>query len=59
MWPATLKELRTFCKNKTPLYVEAGGKYEEAEKKFMYVIGLEEVLDPKAMASLMTGIPAA
>lgn len=55
------KELRTFCKNKTPLYVEAGGKDkdEEAEKKFMHIIGVEEVLDPRAMASLMTGIPVA
>lgn len=51
------KELRTFCKNKTPLYVGVEGRDEEAEKKFMRIIGLEEVLDPRAMASLMTGIP--
>ncbi|KAL2280605.1 hypothetical protein FJTKL_12428 [Diaporthe vaccinii] len=51
------KELRTFCKNKTPLYSEAVGKDEEQEKKFMSWLSLEEVLDPKAMASLMTGIP--
>lgn len=53
------KELRTFCKNKTPLYVQAVGKDEEAEEKFMHIIGLEEVLDPREMASLMTGIPVA
>lgn len=53
------KELRTFCKNKTPLYVDSRTKDqdEEAEKKFMHIIGLEEVLDPRTMASLMTGIP--
>jgi hypothetical protein len=52
------KELRTFCKNKTPLYVEAVGEEdEEAQKQFVYWFGLEEVVDPKAMASLMTGIP--
>ncbi|KAL1852533.1 hypothetical protein Daus18300_012131 [Diaporthe australafricana] len=51
------KELRTFCKNKTPLYIESGGRDEEAEEKFMQIIGLEEVLGPRAMASLMTGIP--
>lgn len=53
------KELRTFCKNKTPLQDNAGVQEDEAEKKFMYAFGLEEVLDPKAMASLMTGIPVA
>ncbi|KAI7787411.1 hypothetical protein LA080_016486 [Diaporthe eres] len=55
------KELRTFCKNKTPLCVDAGEKDEdeEAKKEFMHIIGLEEVLDPRAMASLMTGIPIA
>ncbi|POS76958.1 hypothetical protein DHEL01_v204658 [Diaporthe helianthi] len=54
------KELRIFCKNKTPLYVEAAGgaeEDEEAQKDFVYWFGLEEVVDPKAMASLMTGIP--
>lgn len=54
------RELRTFCKNKTPLFVEeavGGGEDEEAQKKFVYWFGLEEVVDPRAMASLMTGIP--
>ncbi|KAI3396237.1 hypothetical protein diail_12381 [Diaporthe ilicicola] len=53
------RELRTFCKNKTPLYVGAsvGEEDEEAQKQFSYWFGLEEVMDPRAMASLMTGIP--
>lgn len=29
------KELRIFCKNKTPLYVEAGGNDAEAEEKLV------------------------
>lgn len=53
------RELRAFCKNKTPLYVEAeaAGEDRVAQKDFLFMFGLEEVVDPKTMASLMTGIP--
>lgn len=58
------KELKVFCKNKNSPHIEMdgdgpGAKDEEADNKFMYLFGLEEVLDPKVMASLMTGIPIA
>lgn len=55
------KELKIFCKNKTPLYVEAEAAEEDegVEKDFWYMFGLEEVIDPKSMVSLMTGIPVA
>lgn len=54
------KELRTFCKNKAPLLgAEQDQADEGVEKIFKYWFLLEEVMDPKAMASLMTCIPVA
>ena len=51
-----LKETRAFCKNKV-LYVEDRRRNEN--KDLAYWFGLEEVIDAKSMASIMTGIPIA
>lgn len=53
------KELRMVCKNKTRLLDDGGKKEAEKDKKFIYWFNLEDVLDPKALASLTTGIPVA
>ncbi|CAJ2511208.1 Uu.00g068330.m01.CDS01 [Anthostomella pinea] len=60
---AACRELRTFCKNKAQVKVLMGSgddlRDRDADESFGYWFGLEEVLGPTAMASLVTGIPAA
>ncbi|GAB1213302.1 hypothetical protein ATERTT37_002451 [Aspergillus terreus] len=52
------KELRVFCKNKKAILDEA--EYDKGRsEEFQYWFGIEDALDPKALASLMTGIPIA
>ncbi|CDM34525.1 hypothetical protein DTO006G1_533 [Penicillium roqueforti] len=52
------KELRVFCKNKKPIQDEIDYDKGRSEE-FGYWFGIEEALDPKVLASLMTGIPIA
>lgn len=50
------KELKIFCKNKTPIQEEAkddGGRSE----KFMSWVNFEDVVGPQVITSLMTGVP--
>jgi hypothetical protein len=64
-WDVACKELRAFCKNKTPFYVTGKTEGEdgngngdvEVQNQFSYWFGLEEVIDLRSMASLLTGIP--
>ncbi|PYI02612.1 hypothetical protein BO78DRAFT_463849 [Aspergillus sclerotiicarbonarius CBS 121057] len=52
------KELRVFCKNKTPIQDDVA--YDESTDELVYSwLNLEDVLGPKGVASLMTGIPIA
>ena len=51
-----LKETRVFCKNK---HLQVEDKTKVENKDFAYWFGLEEVVDPKSMTSLMTGISIA
>ncbi|KAJ5176870.1 uncharacterized protein N7482_002747 [Penicillium canariense] len=52
------KELRVFCKNKNAIQDEVD--YDKGRSEdFQYWFGIEEVLEPKVLASLMTGIPIA
>ncbi|TKX20292.1 hypothetical protein C1H76_7545 [Elsinoe australis] len=51
------KELRVFCRNKTSLVDDEHGKRND--KDFVYWFCMEDVLDPKHLASLTTGIPGA
>ncbi|KAJ6103808.1 hypothetical protein N7486_004030 [Penicillium sp. IBT 16267x] len=53
------KELRVFCKNQKPIQDDVAydnGKSDELVHSWFF---LEDVLGPKGMASLMTGIPIA
>ncbi|KAL5340459.1 hypothetical protein BJX70DRAFT_361012 [Aspergillus crustosus] len=52
------KELRVFCKNKKPIQDDQGGEEEEDQLVYSW-LNLEDVLGPKGVASLMTGIPVA
>lgn len=59
---AACKELKIFCKNKTQLKaLEEGIKLQskEMDEQLGYWFGLEEVVGPAWMASIMTGIPLA
>ncbi|KAJ5538207.1 hypothetical protein N7494_007686 [Penicillium frequentans] len=50
------KELKIFCKNKTPIQEEAkddGGR----SGKFMSWVNFEDVVGPQVITSLMTGVP--
>ncbi|KAL8832818.1 MAG: hypothetical protein Q9191_000002 [Dirinaria sp. TL-2023a] len=51
-----VKETRVFCKNKR---LQVGDHQKVENEDFAYWFGLEDVIDPKSMASLMTGIPIA
>ncbi|KAL5363557.1 hypothetical protein BJX96DRAFT_187077 [Aspergillus floccosus] len=52
------KELRVFCKNKKAILDD--DDYDKGRsEEFQYWFGIEDALDPKALASLMTGIPIA
>ncbi|KAL3481566.1 hypothetical protein BJX99DRAFT_218513 [Aspergillus californicus] len=53
------KELRVFCKNKTPIQDDGAGDQGESDKLVYNWLSLEDVLGPKAIASLQTGIPIA
>ncbi|KAB8200988.1 hypothetical protein BDV34DRAFT_216651 [Aspergillus parasiticus] len=52
------KELRVFSKNKKAIQDEIKDDQGRPEE-FQYWFNVEEVLDPKVLASLMTGIPIA
>ncbi|KAJ6180858.1 hypothetical protein N7519_011319 [Penicillium mononematosum] len=52
------KELRVFCKNKKPIQDEIDSDKGMSDE-FRYWFDIEEVLEPKVLASLMTGIPIA
>ncbi|KAE8371592.1 hypothetical protein BDV26DRAFT_275762 [Aspergillus bertholletiae] len=52
------KELRAFSKNKKAIQDEIDYDEDKSEE-FKYWFNVEEVLDPKVLASLMTGIPIA
>ncbi|KAJ9217494.1 hypothetical protein DTO166G4_1125 [Paecilomyces variotii] len=53
------KELRVFCKNKKPIQDDVAYDKGESDKLVYSMLNLEDVMGPKAMASLMTGIPIA
>ncbi|RDW70580.1 uncharacterized protein DSM5745_08091 [Aspergillus mulundensis] len=56
------KELRVFCKNKKPIQSDndATDKDRDNSDRLVYSwLSLEDVLGPKGVASLMTGIPVA
>ncbi|CAG7948750.1 unnamed protein product [Penicillium salamii] len=53
------KELRVFCKNKKPIQDDVAHDDGKSEKLVGSWLSLEDVLGPKGMASLMTGIPIA
>ncbi|KAL2845132.1 hypothetical protein BJX68DRAFT_277447 [Aspergillus pseudodeflectus] len=56
------KELRVFCKNKKAIVPGGGEDYrakEDADKLVYSWLSLEDVLGPKGVASLQTGIPIA
>lgn len=55
------KEMRIFCKNKSQLSEDNGstGEKKNVRKEHLYWFALEEVLGPKEMESLKTGIPIA
>ncbi|PYH71004.1 uncharacterized protein BO88DRAFT_423807 [Aspergillus vadensis CBS 113365] len=53
------KELRVFCKNKKPIQDEIADYAGESDGLVTSWLHLEDVLGPKGVASLMTGIPMA
>ncbi|GLA93277.1 hypothetical protein AtubIFM57143_010626 [Aspergillus tubingensis] len=53
------KELRVFCKNKKPIQDEVADDAGESDGLVTSWLHLEDVLGPKGVASLMTGIPMA
>ncbi|RAK78531.1 uncharacterized protein BO72DRAFT_467795 [Aspergillus fijiensis CBS 313.89] len=53
------KELRVFCKNKKPIQDDSAYDAGDSDALIDYWFSLEDVLGPKGMASLMTGIPVA
>ncbi|RAH42005.1 uncharacterized protein BO95DRAFT_467333 [Aspergillus brunneoviolaceus CBS 621.78] len=53
------KELRVFCKNKKPIQDDSAYDAGDSDALIGYWFSLEDVLGPKGMASLMTGIPVA
>ncbi|CAG8406252.1 unnamed protein product [Penicillium salamii] len=53
------KELRVFCKNKKPIQDDVSHDDGKSEKLVGSWLSHEDVLGPKGMASLMTGIPIA
>ncbi|EED24643.1 conserved hypothetical protein [Talaromyces stipitatus ATCC 10500] len=53
------KELRVFCKNKKPIQDDVAYDKGESDELVYSWLSLEDVLGPKGMASLMTGIPIA
>ncbi|PLN80412.1 hypothetical protein BDW42DRAFT_201293 [Aspergillus taichungensis] len=53
------KELRVFCKNKTPLQGDDAYDTSQSDDLVSSWLSLEDVLGPKGVASLQTGIPVA
>ncbi|KAJ5363630.1 uncharacterized protein N7496_009343 [Penicillium cataractarum] len=54
------KELRVFCKNKKPIHDDPDyDKGKEGDEPFYSWPNVEDILDPKLVASLQTGIPIA
>ncbi|KAL4746297.1 hypothetical protein BDW72DRAFT_38445 [Aspergillus terricola var. indicus] len=53
------KELRVFCKNKKPIQDDVAYDKSESDVMVYSWLGLEDVLGPKGVASLMTGIQIA
>lgn len=53
------KELRVFCKNKKPIQDDVAYDEGKSDKLVYSWLSLEDVLGPKGVASLMTGIPIA
>ncbi|PWY75760.1 hypothetical protein BO83DRAFT_463447 [Aspergillus eucalypticola CBS 122712] len=53
------KESRVFCKNKKPIQDEVADDAGESDGLVTSWLHLEDVLGPKGVASLMTGIPMA
>jgi hypothetical protein len=53
------KELRVFCKYKKPIQDDVAHDQGKSDKLVYSWLSLEDVLGPKGMASLMTGIPIA
>jgi hypothetical protein len=52
------KELRIFCKNKTPIQEVARDEKGRSEE-FVFWTTFEDIVGPKVIASLQTGIPVA
>ena len=53
------KELRVFCKNKTPLQDDDAYDTSQSDDLVFSWLSLEDVLGPKRVAALQTGIPIA
>lgn len=53
------KELRVFCKNKKPIQDDVAYDKGKSDELVYSWLSLEDVLGPKGVASLMTGIPIA
>lgn len=53
------KELRVFCKNKKPIQDDVAYDQGKSNELVYSWLSLEDVLGPKGVASLMTGIPIA
>ncbi|KAL4795755.1 hypothetical protein BDV19DRAFT_362065 [Aspergillus venezuelensis] len=53
------KELRVFCKNKKPIQDDVAYDNGKSDELVYSWLSLEDVLGPKGVASLMTGIPIA
>ena len=53
------KELRVFCKNKKPIQDDVAYDKGKSDELVYSSLSLEDVLGPKGVASVMTGIPIA
>ncbi|KAK2811591.1 hypothetical protein FQN50_001933 [Emmonsiellopsis sp. PD_5] len=52
------KELRVFCKNKTPIQEDVAYEKDDSDE-WMYGFNIEDILGPGGVAALQTGIPMA
>ncbi|KAG5298448.1 hypothetical protein I7I48_07896 [Histoplasma ohiense] len=53
------KELRVFCKNKKPIQDDVAYDKDKSDELVYSWLNLEDILGPKGVASIMTGIPIA
>lgn len=53
------KELRVFCKNKKPIQGDVNYDTGKSDKLVYSWLSVEDVLGPKGVASLQSGIPIA